>query len=158
MTGDVFFHNWHDLLRILLVGLFAYPALIFMLRVTGKRTLSKMSAFDMIVTIALGSALSSTILDSSVSLAEGLAALSLLIALQVTVSWLSVRWKAVRELVHAEPTLLLHQGSFCWEAMREARVTEKEIRQALREQGVDGPEQASAVVLETNGKLSVVSR
>jgi hypothetical protein len=57
----------------------AYGVLIFFLRVSGKRMLSKMSAFDLVVTIALGSTLATILLSKDVTLAEGIAALGLLI-------------------------------------------------------------------------------
>ncbi len=50
----MFFDSWYDLLRILVVGVLAYAGLVLLLRTTGKRTLSKMNAFDLVVTVALG--------------------------------------------------------------------------------------------------------
>ncbi len=51
----MFFDDWFGIVRILIVGVLAYAALIIFLRVSGKRTLSKWNAFDFVVTIALGS-------------------------------------------------------------------------------------------------------
>lgn len=138
------------------MGTLSYIALITMLRLSGQRTLSKMSAFDLIVTIALGSTIATATLSKDTVLLEGITALGLFIILQMAVSWLSVRSPAFRRLTHAEPILLLHQGEFLWEAMRKMRITEQEVRQALREEGIIAPEKASGVVLETNGKLTVI--
>jgi uncharacterized membrane protein YcaP (DUF421 family) len=66
----IFFNDWQSLLRILIISVTAYAALIFILRISGKRTLSKMNAIDLIVTIALGSTLASFILSKDVSLSE----------------------------------------------------------------------------------------
>ena len=84
--------NAADLWRILVVGVLTYPALIAVLRLSGKRTLAKMNAFDLIVTVALGSTLATILLSRDVALLEGLTALVLLVALQLIASWLSVRW------------------------------------------------------------------
>lgn len=65
------FQGWAGLLRTLAVGVLAYSALVVVLRVSGKRTLSKMNAFDFVVTVALGSTLASTLLSKGVALAEG---------------------------------------------------------------------------------------
>ncbi|HXG82568.1 MAG TPA: hypothetical protein VNI84_00950 [Pyrinomonadaceae bacterium] len=51
----MFFDDWFGLVRILIVGVLAYAALIFLLLASGKRTLSKWNAFDFVVTMALGS-------------------------------------------------------------------------------------------------------
>ena len=79
-----FIEDWSGLLRVLVVGTLAYAGLIIVLRVTGKRTLSKMNAFDFVVTVALGSALASTMLTESLPLAEGLTGMALLVLLQGT--------------------------------------------------------------------------
>ena len=86
----MFFHDWSSLVRVLVVGTFAYGALIVMLRLSGKRTLAKMNAFDLVVTFAFGSTLATTILSKEVALAEGVLAMGLLIILQWMVSRLAM--------------------------------------------------------------------
>lgn len=152
------FDGWMALGRTVLVGALAYLALVFMLRVSGKRTLSKMNSFDFIVTVALGSTLATVLLSSSVSLARGVLAFAVLIFLQFAITWLSVRSSAVHSLVKAEPTLLLYRGEFLRGAMKRERVTEDEVRAALRAQGVAAIEQVEAVVLETESSFSVVMK
>ena len=83
---------------------------LLLLRVSGKRTLTRMNAFDLVVTVALGSTLATVLLIKSVALAEGLTAFMLLIFLQFVLTWLSVRSRAVSRLVKSEPTLLVYQG------------------------------------------------
>ena len=67
----MFFDSWASLGRTAVVGILAYVALVLLLRVSGKRTLSSMNAFDLVVTVALGSTLASVFLSSSVPLARG---------------------------------------------------------------------------------------
>lgn len=148
--------SWSDLGRVLLVGTLAYVALVVILRISGKRTLSKLNAFDLVVTVALGSTLATVLLSKDVSLAEGVLALALLITLQYVITWLSVRSERIQEIVKAEPTLLVHRGRFLETAMRGQRITREEILAALRASGVADPQHAAAVVLETDGTVSVV--
>jgi uncharacterized membrane protein YcaP (DUF421 family) len=152
----MFFDTWFGLLRVLVVGTPAYAALVLLLRASGKRTLAKLNAFDLIVTVALGSTLATVLLSKSVALVEGLAAFVLLAGLQYLVAWLSVRSPRFSDLVKSEPTLLLHRGRFLEAAMRAQRVTRAEVVAALRSSGVAEPGQVAAVVLETDGSLSVV--
>ncbi|MBW3550724.1 MAG: DUF421 domain-containing protein [Proteobacteria bacterium] len=154
----MFFDSWNDLLRVLLVGICAYVALVVLLRVSGKRTLTKMNAFDLVVTIALGSTLATILLSREVSLAEGVLALALLIFLQFLITWLSSRWRAVHDLVASEATLLLHEGEFLHQTMRRERVNEQEVRQALRNHEIDDPADARAVVMETDGSFSIIKK
>jgi uncharacterized membrane protein YcaP (DUF421 family) len=150
------FDGWAGLGRILVVGIGAYAGLVLILRVTGKRTLSKMNAFDLIVTVALGSTLATVFLSRDVALAEGLFALALLCLLQYAVAFLSVRSGRFQALVKADPSLLVFRGRFLAEAMRRERVSEEEIYAALRGEGVGDLSEVAAVVLETDGSISVV--
>jgi uncharacterized membrane protein YcaP (DUF421 family) len=132
------FDDWAGLMRVVVVGTLAYAGLVVLLRASGKRTLSKMNAFDLVVTVALGSTLATIILSQDVALIEGLTAFALLISFQFAITWPSVRSSAVRGLVKAEPTLLLHRGEMLRGAMRQARVTEAEVLAAIRSQGIAG--------------------
>ena len=96
---NIFFDSWESILRTFVIGVTAYSGLFFLLRISGKRTLSKMNAFDFIVTIALGSTLATVLLNKNVALADGFLALALLIFLQYSITWLSVRFKWTEKLV-----------------------------------------------------------
>jgi uncharacterized membrane protein YcaP (DUF421 family) len=158
MADAFFFDSWAGVVRTVVVGLGAYAALIFMLRISGKRTLSKMNAFDLIVTVALGSTLAAVLLDASIPLAEGVLALALLIWLQYAITWASVRSPWVQDLIKDEPSLLVHDGQFLDDAMRKQRVTREEIRAALRASGKTEVAEVASVVLETDGSLTVIPR
>lgn len=153
----MFFHSWYDLLRVLVIGTCGYAGLIFILRVTGKRTLSKMNAFDLIVTISLGSTLASLILSSEVSLSEGVLALALLCGLQYAVALASVHSPGFQNLIKAEPALLFFRGHFLPAMLRQERVSEEEVLAAVRAQGVADLASVAAVVLETDGSFSVIT-
>jgi len=153
----MFFDNWLGLGRAAGTGVTAYVGLIVLLRLTGKRTLSKMNAFDLVVTVALGSILATALLSKDVPLLEGLAGFAVLAVLQLIVTWLSVRSATVRRLVRSEPTLLYYRGEFRHQAMRTERVTRSEVCQAIRASGSGDMGRVEAVVLESDGSLSVVS-
>lgn len=153
----MWFDSWSDLLRILLVGASTY-AVLGVLRLSGKRTLSQLNVFDFVVTVALGSTLATVLLSSDVSWSEGILALALLAGLQFVVAFVSSRRPRTRGLFTADAVLLLKDGQVRTEALRRNRLTESELRQALRMQGVGDLAQVGAVVLETNGTVSVITR
>jgi uncharacterized membrane protein YcaP (DUF421 family) len=152
----MFFDSWTGLGRVLLVGTFAYVALVAILRISGKRTLTKLNAFDLVVTVALGSTLATVLLSKDVALAEGVLAMVLLVFLQFMITWPSVRSAGFRDLVKSEPTLIMHQGEFLDGAMRAQRMTRDVVMAALRSNGVMDASQAAAVVLETDGTIAVI--
>jgi uncharacterized membrane protein YcaP (DUF421 family) len=145
------------LLRIVVMGACAYLGLLVVLRTSGKRTLAKMNAFDLVVTVALGSTLATALLSSSVSLAQALLAFAVLAGLQFAIATTSVRFALVRRLVKSEPRLLFHRGRFLDDALVAERVTPSEVRQAVRAQGVGRLEDVAAVILETDGSFSVLT-
>ncbi|MEV4661099.1 YetF domain-containing protein [Micromonospora echinofusca] len=150
--------NLGDLLRLLVVAVLVYPALVVILRVSGKRTLSKLNAFDFVVTVALGSTLATILLSRDVSLVEGVLALALLVGLQYLIAVLAVRWPPSQRLLKSQPTVLLRDGRLRHQTMRRVRVAESEIRQAARSQGVGDLADVAAVVLESDGSLSIITR
>ncbi len=153
----MFFESWFSLFRIVVVGAAAYVVLVIFIRLFGKRTLSKMNAFDFVVTVALGSTLATVLLSKDVVLVEGLLALLLLCGLQFTVAYLSVRFRRVESMVKSEPTLLLYRGQFLNDAMRRERITEDEVLAALRSRGLGDVSLAEAAVLESDGSVSVIT-
>lgn len=154
----MFFSGIEGIWRTLLVGGCAYLLLILLLRITGKRTLSKMNAFDLVVTVALGSTLATILLSKDVPLAEGVAAFVLLAGAQYAVAWSSVRSRRFRRWIKAEPRLLLRDGVVIEEALRRERVTSEEVEAAIRAAGWPEPSFIALVMLETDGSMSVVPR
>lgn len=154
----MFFDDWTGLWRTLIVSVCAYAAVVALLRVTGKRTLSKMNAFDLVVTVALGSTLATILLSADVALAEGVLALALLILLQLGVTWTSARSRRVLQLVKAHPRMLLKDGRLLHAALKRECVAEPEILAAARSAGYGDLSQIAAVTLETDGTISVVGK
>ncbi|SHI88560.1 DUF421 domain-containing protein [Wenxinia saemankumensis] len=156
--SNMLFQNWSGILRTLLVGALAYIGLVAMLRISGKRTLAQLNAFDLVVTVAIGSVLASILLSESVALAEGLTAFALLIGLQWIVAWSSVRSERFAGLVRSEASLLMRNGEIQHAALRRERVTETELMTVIRASSVPDPNDVTAVILETDGSFSVVAQ
>ena len=153
----MWFDNWSDTLRIALIGPLIYASLVLFLRVTGKRTLAKLNAFDFVVTVALGSTLATVLLSSDVSFAEGALGLALLVALQYVVATASQRVPAVRRLVKSEPQVVMRDGVLRHDVLRKERLSVEEVHQALRQSGIAEMGEAAAIVLETDGSFSVLA-
>lgn len=155
--SEMFFQNWSGIVRTVAVGTLAYAILVLSLRVSGKRTLAKLNAFDFVITVALGSTLATILLSESVALAEGVTALVLLITLQYVVAAASVRSKKIAKLVRSEPTLLAHDGEMLLGAMHDARVTRAELETVIRTSGHHDLSEIGAVVLESDGSFSIIA-
>ncbi len=153
--SEVFFQDWEGVLRTFIVGVLGYLTLVAFLRISGKRTLAKLNAFDLVVTVALGSTLAAIILQESVALAEGAVALAVLILAQFLVTFTSVRSAAFAAAVRSEPALLVRGGEFCERTMRRERVTKDEALSAIRSNGNGRLEDVESLILESDGSFSV---
>ncbi len=151
-----FFDGWEGLARVALFAFLGYLAFVLIIRLTGKRTLSRMNAFDFILSIAIGSLLGRTILSKDVALSEGILALCVLVSMQALFTYLSIRHRVIRKLVQAEPELLVYKGTFLMDRMHHQRVVREDILEALRHHGVSSMDIVDAVILEDDGRFSVV--
>lgn len=145
------------ILRTGITALIIYSLFIVSLRITGKRTLSKFSAFDFVVTIALGSTMATTILSKEVTVLQGLTALIFLTLLQFIITWISIRFPKTQSFFRASPTVVFYHGEFKRRAMLDTRITEREILQSMRKAGIGDFSKIVAVIMETNGELSVIA-
>jgi uncharacterized membrane protein YcaP (DUF421 family) len=156
MDSRIFFDDWDGILRTVIAVAVAYPAMLLMVRLAGHRTLAKMNAFDFIVSVALGSTLADVITVREVALSNGLTAFALLIGLQVVLSWSTTWSRSVEHWLNGDPVVLARGEDLYRDQMLRERVTEEELKAILRSHGVDDFGRVKAVVLETNGEISVV--
>ena len=154
----MFFDNFAGLARIIVAAVLAYAWLVLILRVSGKRSLAKLNAFDLVVTVALGSTLASVILSKDVPLLEGMLAFVVLAVLQWIVSRLSISSAWFKHLIRSDPRLLFEEGSYLDAAMAAERVTRSEVDAAIRGAGFGRLDAVGAVVLESDGSMSVIAR
>lgn len=154
----MWFDSWSAVLRIALVGAASYVALVLLLRLGGKRVLAKLNAFDLVVTVALGSVLASAVLSKDIRYVDALTAMVLLVGAQWVVSRVTTSLPGGRRFVNAEPTLVVIHGVVVQDALSRLRLTRGEVLQAVRSSGQGGLDGVAAVVLEPDGTLSVVPR
>jgi uncharacterized membrane protein YcaP (DUF421 family) len=150
-----FFDGWYNVGRTVTLSIIGFAAIMTMLRVSGKRVLSKLNVFDFVFVVAVGSVFAATIIEKDVTLVEGIASLATLIGIQVLLAKLAVYSRTAERIINGAPTLLLSNGKFIRHALRKERVTEEEVRAAIREEGLTSVDDVDAVVLENDGTLTV---
>src|SRR3954467_14879458 len=151
----LFFESWYSIGRTVSLSIIGFAALIIMLRVSGKRTLSKLNVFDFVFVVAVGSVFAATLVEKDVTLVEGLASLATLIVVQAGLAKLAAYSRTAERIINGAPTLLLSHGKFIHHALKKERVTEEEVRAAIREEGLTRVEDADAVVLKNDGTMTV---
>ena len=133
-----------------------YLSTLIAVRVAGRRTVAQLSAFDVIITIAIGSLLASACVSAYPSYAQAIVALVTLLLLQIVVAAARRRFSGLSRLLEFEPRVVVRDGSVDLdESLLGAQLTRGELESALRHQGVFDLGQVRLVVLEPTGKVSV---
>lgn len=152
----MWFDSWSAVVRIVVIGAASYVSLVLLLRLVGKRVLAKLNAFDLVVTVALGSMLASAVLSQDIRYVDAVTGMLLLIGAQWLVTRVTTWLPRGRWFVNAEPTLVVRHGEVLESALARVRLTRGEVLQAVRSTGHGGLGDVAAVVLEPDGTLSVV--
>ncbi|WP_367105743.1 DUF421 domain-containing protein [uncultured Psychrobacter sp.] len=148
--------EWQQILGIFLSVIGFYFCLILFTRITGLRSFSKLSSYDLAMTVGIGSILASTVLSKSTSLLQGVVAIGFLFALQGLVSIVRRKVKPVKALIDNQPIILMAHGKYFEENLKEAKLSTNDIKQVLRKNGVKSKSEVFAVIMETTADMSVI--
>ena len=151
-----FFDGGASLYATAVTVLVLYPLMVGLIRVAGKRSVSKMNNFDWIVTVAIGSLVASAIGFEAVTIADAMLAIGLLLGLQWALTRAMTRSSRLTDLLISTPTLLVHEGKVIRAALTAERLTEAELFSAIRASGYSDPADCYAVVLESNAEMTVI--
>ncbi|MCZ2860140.1 DUF421 domain-containing protein [Blastococcus sp. VKM Ac-2987] len=152
---------WDDdnpVARILLIGTLGYIALALLLRVSGARTMARMTPFDFVITVTLGSAFGRVLTASEVSLVEALVTFALLVVLQWVFAYGRFHWSWFARAVDPGPTLVWHDGAPVRGALARHRISESDLDSAAREKGFGSLDSVAAIVLQADGRWAVVGK
>ena len=155
---NIFYNNFETVYSTAIKGILIYIFLIIALRITGKRSLSKLNIFDFIITIAIGSVFASVLTSKDVKLAQGTTAIIVLLGGQYIISKWAFKSDKFEQKIKSDPALLYYDDHFLYKTMKHERVTEREILQAVRSNDISSLDKVEAVILETQGSISVISK
>jgi uncharacterized membrane protein YcaP (DUF421 family) len=132
--------------------------LLVLMRVIGRRELSSLQPFDLILLIVLGDAVQQGLTQDDYSLTGALLVVGTFAALQVFVSWVGFRFPRTRPVLEGTPIIVLQDGQVIERNLKRERLSIDEIREAAREQGIAHLDQVQWAVLETTGKISFIKK
>ncbi len=145
---------WEFVLRAVVV----YVVLLGMLRLSGKRSAGQFTPFDLILVVLLGTAVQNSLIGEDVSLLGGLLLAATLIALNWLVGLLSSRSPGFDRLVEGVPVVLARNGKLYRQMLKRERISEADFDEAMRGADCAKHEDIQLALLETNGKISIVTR
>jgi uncharacterized membrane protein YcaP (DUF421 family) len=150
------FSSWPGVGLVVLRTTVVYLAILLGLRLAGKREVGQMTPFDLVLLLLLSNAVQNAMVGADSSLAGGLAAAAVLLALNALVNWITRSSKAARELLMGHARVLVNRGVLVPKSLDDEGITLDELMQALREHGVATIEDVHLAVLEVDGTISVL--
>jgi uncharacterized membrane protein YcaP (DUF421 family) len=133
--------------------------LIFVVtRAVGRRELSSMEPFDLILLVVIGDLVQQGVTQSDNSLTGTTTVIATMAVLVVFTAWLGFRFARLRPILEGHPTLLVADGEVLRENLRRQRMTVEELRSEARLQSIASLDDVRFAVLETNGQVSFISR
>jgi len=143
---------------IVLRGIVVFFALYLLMRVIGRRELSKLEPFDLILLIILGDAVQQGLTQDDYSLTGALLAVGTIAALQVGVSFLNFRFPRLRPVLNGEPIVVVQDGKPIPRNLKRERLTYEDLAESARMQGIGSLDEVAWGVLETSGTISFIKK
>ena len=154
----MFFHSWASLGRVVLASATVFVLVVAMLRLVGQRALARMSGFDVVFTVTLGSVVAMGAISRDVALVDAIAALLTFLVLQEVIRFFQARSLGVHHVVRERPDVMLWDGQLLEDRLRESNISADEVRAAVRRAGLRSLSDARIVVLENDGEWSVIAK
>jgi uncharacterized membrane protein YcaP (DUF421 family) len=140
-------------------GAVVYIVLLVLFRIAGKRSLTEVTTFDLVLLLIISEATQQAMIDNDNSMTNALLLVVTLIGMNILLSVLTSRWKGFAKLVEDVPLVIVENGRLLEDRMHRERVSEDEVMEAARElQGLERLEQVRYAILERNGHITIIPR
>jgi uncharacterized membrane protein YcaP (DUF421 family) len=143
---------------IVLRAIVLYAFIVLVMRVIGRRELSSMSPFDLILIIILGDAIQQGLTQDDYSVTGAIIAVATIASLQVFTSYLSFRSNRARKVLEGHPIVLVDHGKLVDQNLSRERMTADEVAAEMRTQQIASLDQVEWAILESNGSVSFIKK
>jgi uncharacterized membrane protein YcaP (DUF421 family) len=143
---------------IVLRAIVLYAFVVFVMRVIGRRELSSMTPFDLVLLIVLGDAIQQGLTQDDYSVTGALLAVATIASLQVFTSYLSFRSEKARKVFEGDPLVIVDHGEIVERNLTRERMTKEEIAEEARQQQIASFDEIEWAILEANGSISFIKK
>ena len=143
---------------LVLRAIAVFVFLMVLMRVIGKRELSSLQPFDLVLLIVLGDAVQQGLTQDDYSLTGAILVVGTIAVLQVFVSWISYRFPRARPVIDGEPIIVLQDGKLIERNLKRERLTPDDIAEEARKQSIAHLDEVRFAVLETDGQISFIKK
>ena len=135
-----------------------YVFVVFVMRMIGRRELSTITPFDLVLLIVLGDAIQQGLTQDDYSVTGAVIAVSTLAVMQVITSYVSYRFRPFRKVLKGEPIILVENGKLLSQNLRRERMTADDVAEEMRTQQIPTFDQVQWAILESNGTISFIEK
>ncbi|TML30553.1 MAG: DUF421 domain-containing protein [Actinobacteria bacterium] len=143
---------------IVLRAIVLYAFVVFVMRVIGRRELSSMTPFDLVLLIVLGDAIQQGLTQDDYSVTGAVLAIATIASLQVLTSYLSYRSRRARKVFEGQPLVLVERGELVGHNLRRERMTPDDVAEEMRQQQISSLDDVEWGILEANGSISFIKK
>ena len=143
---------------IVLRGIVVFVFLFVLVRVMGRRELSSLEPFDLILLIILGDAVQQGLTQDDYSLTGAMLAVGTIAILQIATSWLNFRVPRLRPILDGEPIVIVQDGKPIERNLKRERLTGEDLAEAARREGIATLDDVAWAVMETSGSISFIKK
>jgi uncharacterized membrane protein YcaP (DUF421 family) len=144
-------------LEVILRSAAVYFFMMIALRVFGKKELSQLNTTDVILVLLISNAVQNAMVGNNTSLYGGLAAATVLFAINYILKKLMFKYKKFSNFIQEKPEILIHNGTLEFKTLSKLNITSDELREAMREHGIENFKDVKLAMLEIDGNISIIS-
>src|SRR3954468_15804158 len=133
-----------------------YFFVVFVMRVIGRRELSSMTPFDLVLLIVLGDAIQQGLTQDDYSITGAVLAVATIATLQVLTSYVSYKSKAARKVFEGQPLVIVDHGEIVQQNLKRERMTKEEIAEEARQQQISSLDEVDGAIIQANGSISFI--
>jgi uncharacterized membrane protein YcaP (DUF421 family) len=151
---DIFHNNY---IRIILSSVAVYFFIILAIRLFGKKELAQLSVYDLVFILLISNAVQNAMVGPDSTLLGGLVAAASLFVVNSILKQLQFRFPQFGKAIQGEAVILVFRGKMLSSHLKQARITEDELLEVIREHGSASVSEVDLAVLEVDGNISVLS-
>jgi uncharacterized membrane protein YcaP (DUF421 family) len=144
-------------LDIALRSVSVYAFMLIAIRLSGKKELSQLNTTDVVLILLISNSVQNAMVGTDTSLIGGICAAAVLFILNFILKKLIFKNKSFRNLVLQKPEILIHDGKLDFKQLSHLDISDEELKEAMREHGVDLYKDVKLAMLEADGNISIIT-
>jgi uncharacterized membrane protein YcaP (DUF421 family) len=147
----------NEYLDIILRSTAVYFFMVIALRLFGKKELSQLNTADVILILLISNSVQNAMVGNNTSLYGGLAAATVLFTINFILKKLMYKFKKFGDFMQEKPEILIHNGNLDFKALSKLNISSDELKEAMREHGIEYFKDVKLAMLEIDGNISIIS-